>query len=111
MHRFMSEKGLTFSAAATALGVERTKFWRFCNSGRAHEDTRVLYRKALEKCNKYNATFVADNGVKPNVRATQVHPTAQGALADSELTLIRKACEGVLALLDVYETQSLGRKK
>lgn len=110
VRRFMNEKGLTISGAAVKLEVERTNFWRFCNSGKARDDTKALYRKALEKCNKHSATNVAVNEIKSDVLSIQVRPASQGALADSELKLIRKACEGILALLDVYETQSLGRE-
>ncbi len=35
----------------------------------------------------------------------------QGVLADRELKQIRKACEGVLALLNVYEAQQLLARK
>lgn len=110
MRRFMSENGLTVSGAAAQLGVDRTTFWRFCDSGRARDDTRALYREALAKRNKDAAARVADDAVDTDVLAVQARSAVQGALADRELRLIRKACEGVLALLDVYEAHSLGRK-
>lgn len=110
VRRYMNENELTISGAAAKLKVERTKFWRFCNSGRAHDDTKASYRKALEKCNEHSAAFVANSEFKTDALAIQVRPASKGALADSELRLIRKACEGVLVLLDVYEAQSLGRE-
>lgn len=107
VRRFMSENGLTVSGAAVRLGVGRTTFWRFCDSGRARSDTRALYREALEKRNINTATNVADS---TDSLVGQARIAMQGGLADSELRLIRKACESVLALLDVYEAQSLGKE-
>ena len=110
VHRFMIENSLTISGGATTLGVDRTTFWRFCYTGRARRDTRALYREALDKRNGKSATRVADYAVDANAPAAQARPTVQGVLADRELRQIRKACHGVLALLDVYEAQSMGRK-
>jgi hypothetical protein len=113
VRHFMNKNRLTISGAAVRLGVDRTTFWRFCESGRALGDTKALYREALEKCNKKNETNVvpvADDGIEADALAVQVPLASQGVLADRELKLIRKACEGLLALLDVYEAQSLGRR-
>jgi predicted DNA-binding protein (UPF0251 family) len=110
VHRFMRENRLTKSGAAAKLGVDRTTLWRFCDSGRARDDTRALYRGALEKHNKNTATTVADYAVKADALTVRARTSLQGGLAGHELKLIRKACEGVLALLDVYEAQSLGRE-
>ncbi|MBE0586445.1 MAG: hypothetical protein IH617_00190 [Hydrogenophaga sp.] len=107
VNRFVSENGLTVSGAAMELGVGRTTFWRFCDSGRARGDTRALYRKALEKRNKISTARVAYDA---DALAGQARATLQKGLANHELKLIRKACEGVLALLDVYEAQSLGKE-
>lgn len=113
LHRFMSENGLTRCAAAARLGVERTTLWRFCETGRARGDTRVRLREALEKCNMEArlsvacgavGAFRAVDPVVPPVRAV-----SREVLTDRELKQIRKACEGVLALLDVYEAQALSR--
>lgn len=104
VHRFMRENRLTTSGAAAKLGVDRTTLWRFCDSGRARDDTKALYREALEKRNRNSATGVANEAIK-----VAAHTSLQGGLASHELSLIRKACEGVLTLLDVYEAQSLGR--
>jgi hypothetical protein len=110
LHRFMSENELTRCAAAARLGVERTTLWRFCETGRARGDTRARFREALEKCNMEARLSVAGDAVGavdpvvPPVRAV-----SRGVLADRELKQIRKACEGVLALLDVYEAQALSR--
>lgn len=107
---FIRENGLTKNGAATILGVDRTTFWRFCDTGKARGDTRDLYRDALGKHNKKAAAFVADDAVNADLDVAQTRLTLQGVLADRELKQIRKACEGVIALLDVYEAQSLGRK-
>lgn len=110
VHRFMIENSLTISGGATTLGVDRTTFWRFCDTGRARRDTRTLYREALEKRNRKSATSVVDDAIDANAPAAQARPSLQGVLAGRELRQIRKACQGVLALLDVYEAQSMGRK-
>lgn len=109
VHRFMRENGLTVSGAATKLGVDRTTFWRFCDSGRARGDTRASYSAALEKRNKNNKETVADDAVKADALTARTRTSLQGGLAGHELKLIRKACEGVLLLLDAYEAQALGR--
>ena len=107
VRRFISVNRLTISGAATALGVDRTTFWRFFDTGRAISSTRTRYREALENCNKQAEAYVADDAVD----ADQARPALQGVLADREIKQIRKACEGVLALLNIYEAQqSLGRK-
>ena len=110
VHRFMIDNVLTISGAAVKLGVDRTTFWRFCDSGRARADTRTLYREALENCNKSTADGVAGSAIETVALAVQGRRASQGGPADLELKLIRKACEGVLALLDAYEAQSLGGK-
>lgn len=107
---FMIENGLTVSGAAVRLGVERTTFWRFCDSGRARVETRARYREALQKCNKNATIFAADDAIEKGALLAQARLVPRGGLANHELKLIRKACEGVLALLDVYEAQSLGKK-
>lgn len=109
MRRFMRENMLTKNGAAAILGVDRTTLWRFCDSGRARGDTRALYHEALEKRINNPATTVADSAVKTDELTVHAHTSLQGGLAGHELKLIRKACEGVLALIDVYEAQSQGR--
>jgi hypothetical protein len=110
VNRFMRENGLTISGAAAQLGVGRTTLWRFCDSGKARDDTKALYRGALEKCNNRPGKSVADVAVKAGAVKAHVRTGLRSGLASHELKLIRKACEGVLALLDVYEAQSLGGK-
>lgn len=110
VHRFIRVNGLTKSGAAAKLGVDRTTLWRFCDSGRARGDTRALYREALEKRSNNSATSVADNAVRTDALTGQARTSLHRSLADHELKLIRKACEGVLALLDVYEAQALVRE-
>jgi hypothetical protein len=111
VHRFVSENGLTVNGAATLLGVNRTTFWRFHETGEALGSTRARIREALVNRNKRSATRVADDAVGTDASEHQARPILQGVLADRELKHIRKACEGVLALLDVYEAQqSLARK-
>lgn len=110
VRRFMSVNALTCSGAAAKLGVDRTTFWRFCDSGRARADTRALYREALEKCNENATDGVAGYAIETDALAVQGRRASQGRPADLELKLIRRACEGVLALLDAYEAQSLGGK-
>lgn len=110
VRRFMKENGLSASGAAGKLGVDRTTFWRFCDSGRAHKNTRILYREALENRNKNATNFDVNDAIETDTLAGQVLLAARGVLADHELKLIRKACEGLLALLDVYEAQPLGKE-
>lgn len=110
VHRFKRENRLTTSGAAAKLGVDRTTLWRFCVTGRARGDTRALYREALENRSNNFEEIVADVAVKTDALTVQTPTSLQGSLADHELKLIRKACESVLALLNVYEAQSLGRE-
>jgi hypothetical protein len=110
VHRFKIENRLTTSGAAVKLGLDRTTFWRFCESGRARGDTRALYRKALENRSNNFSAIVADVAVKTVAFTVQTPTSLKGSLADYELKLMRKACESVLALLNVYVAQSLGRE-
>lgn len=110
MHRFMRENRLTVSGTAAMLGVDRTTLWRFCDSGRARDDTKALYQEALSKRNTIAGGCVSDDAVDAGALAVQARSGLQGLLADRELRRIRRACEGVLALLDVYEAQQMGGK-
>ena len=108
---FQSENRLSVSGAAEKLGVERSTLWRFCNSGRARDDTRAVYREALAKFSSNAAADVADVAdVAVNVDAGQPRRVLQASFADSELGLIRRTCETVLALLDAYEARASGRQ-
>lgn len=108
---FLIENRLSVSGAAEKLGVGRTTLWRFFHSGRARDDTRVLYREALAKCSNDTEGGVADVAVNANANANpgQVRRALQAGLADLELKRIRRTCETVLALLDVYEAQASDR--
>lgn len=108
MQRFISDNQLTVGGAATRLGVGRTTLWRFCDSGKARDDTKILYRESLAK-QGVKVADVADVAVMGGLLG-QSRLALQGVLAERELKMIRKACEGVLALLDVYEARQLGRK-
>jgi len=108
VNRFMKENRVTVNGAAAKLGVGRTTFWRFCESGKARRDTKVLYRNALEKHNIISATNVADDAINGYGLTNPRRAALAGGLAGDELKLIRRACEGVLVLLNVYEAQSLG---
>jgi len=110
MHRFMRENRLTVSGAAAKLGVDRTTLWRFCDSGKARDDTKARYRESLAKRNMIVGECVSDSAVDADALAVQARPGFQGLLADRELRQIRRACEGVLALLDAYEAQQMGGK-
>ena len=110
VRQFMIENRLSFSGGAKILGVGRATFWRFCDTGRARRDTRTLYREALAKRNEKTATRGSDEATDEVAPAAKAHPTLQRVPADRELKQIRKACQGVLALLDVYEAHSMGRK-
>lgn len=109
VQRFISESGLTTNGAAVKLGINRTTFWRFCDTGRATPRTKVRLRNALEKRSKRateSVSFESDDSSSPAIQA----PALLGLLADRELKQIRRACEGVLALIDVYEAQRAGPK-
>ena len=102
---FMSENRLSVSGVADKLGVERTTLWRFFHSGRARGDTRGLYREALAKCSRDAAGDVADVA---DLSPDPVRRVLHAGLADLELKRIRRACETVLALLDICEAQASG---
>lgn len=109
VQRFIRDRGLTINGAATNLGINRTTFWRFCDTGKASPKTKLQLRNALEKRNEHAAQSVSfdANEVIPASR----EPALLEFLADRELKQIRRACEGVLALIDVYEARRSGQKK
>lgn len=107
LQRFVRDNALTVNGAATALGVDRTVFRRAHKFGTALESSKKKIRKALanrdERVTSDDAVFTVGDGTQPR-------PTLHGVLADCELKQIRRACEGVLTLLDHYEAQTIGRK-
>lgn len=107
LHRFVSDNALTVNGAATALGVDRTVFRRAYKFGTALESSKMKIRKALANRDK---GAVSNDAVSAVGGGTQPRPTLQGVLADCELKQIRRVCEGVLTLLDHYESQTMGRK-
>ncbi len=111
VHRFVGEHGLTVNGAATMLGVNRTTFWRFHETGEALRTTRARIREALANRQMPTPARVADDAVCTDASEHRARPMPQGVLADRELKQIRKACEGVLALLNVYEAQQLLARK
>ena len=107
VHRFIISNRLTTNGAAAILGINRTTFWRFCDTGKASPRTKLRLHNALEKRNKQAAESVlvdADESEVPPVPA----PALLRHLGDQDLKQIRRACEGVLALIDVYEAQRSG---
>lgn len=109
VYRFISISGLTINGAAIELGINRTTFWRFCETGRATSRTRLRLCSALEKRNKRSTESVSVNSDASDSPAIQA-PAMLRLLAERELKQIRRACEGVLALIDVYEAQHAGQK-
>lgn len=109
LHLFMSENRLSVSGAADKLGVGRTTLWRFYRSGRARSDTRTLYREALTKCNNDTAVNVADVADVADTNPGPARRVPQVGLAGMDLKRIRRACETVLALIDICEAQALAR--
>ncbi len=105
---FMSDHELTVCGTAAKLGVDRSTLWRFCQTAMAREDTKARYRSALSNRNAMSVSDVAVSAATPV--SVQRHAASQGLLNDQELRRIRAACEGVLVLLDAYESQSLGSK-
>lgn len=105
VRHFVSENGLTVNGAATLLGVNRTTFWRFHETGGALSSTRSRIREALANRNKHATVRVTDDAVRAGERRHQARSLPRGARANRELKQIRKACEVVLALLNVYEAQ------
>lgn len=101
VHAFIKEHALTPGGAARRLGVERSKLWRFCQTGRAHEKTKSSYRAALTREAHKNATSVAVDSA-PAKRSLSEAP---GLPDERELKQIKKACEGLLALVHAYEAQ------
>lgn len=111
VRRFVRDNGLTVNGAATLLGVNRTTFWRFHETGEALGRTKVRIRDAIANRNNRAAVRVADDAVASDATELQFRPLPEGALADREIKQIRKACEGLLTLLNAYEAQqSLARK-
>ena len=107
---FIRENQLTIRAAATQLGVDRTTLWRFCTSGKARGDTKALYRESLKKRNTITATNNTHQHHEELIEGRK-HLALQETLTERQLNQIRKACEGVLALLVAYETQQIRRGK
>lgn len=107
---FMSENRLSVRGVAEKLGVERTTLWRFYHSGRARGDTRALYCEALAKCRNDAVGGVADVADVADVNPGPAHRVLHAGLADLDLKRIRRACETVLALLDICEAQASGRE-
>lgn len=107
LQRFVSDNSFTVNRAATALGLDRTVFRRAHKFGTALESSKKKILKALENSSKITGSddALCTVGDFPHLR-----PTLDGVLADCELKQIRRACEGVLALLDHYETQTTARK-
>ena len=107
LQRFVSDNSFTVNGAATALGVDRTVFRRAHKFGTALESSKKKILKALENRDK---RFISDDADFADGGGRQSRPMRHGVLADGELKQIRRACEGVLALLDHYEAQTIGRK-
>ncbi len=105
VRRFVSGNDLTVNGAAKLLGVNRTTFWRFHDTGEALVSTRARIREALANRKKSDAVRVSVDAVGGDAGEHLERRMLQGGLADRELKQIRKACEGVLALLNVYEAQ------
>ena len=105
---FMDENRLSVNGVAERLGVERSTFWRFFRTGRARADTRALYREALETCSNSAEIGVADVADVADLNPGSARRVRQAGLADLDLKRIRRACETVLALLDICEAQALG---
>jgi hypothetical protein len=105
VHRFVRENGITVNGAATVLGMNRTTFWRFHETGEALGSTRARIREALENRNNCTTGRVAYDAVGGDAGEQQARPILQGMPDENELMQIRRACEGVLALLNAYEAQ------
>lgn len=108
VRRFVKESGLTVNGVATLLAVNRTTFWRFHETGEALTSTRARIREALANRIKRTEGGVADGAVHQVDRGASMRlerARLQGSLTGRELRQIRKACEGVLMLLNVYEAQ------
>lgn len=106
VQRFVSNNALTVNGAATALGVDRTVFRRAHKFGTALESSKKKIREALANRDKKSAS---DDAVF-TVDGAQPCSTLHRVLADGELKQIRRACEGVLTLLNHYEAQMMSRK-
>jgi hypothetical protein len=71
----------------------------------ARDDTKVRLRAALENRNEESVVSVAVDAVIADIPVSSSRRASLGMLAGCDLKQIRSACEGVLALLDVYESQ------
>lgn len=110
LQRFVIDNALTVNGAATELGVDRTVFRRAHKSGAALEKSKRKICKAIANREKRVASNDAFDTVGAGIQTRLTRPTRLGVLADGELRQIRRACEGVLALLDHYEAQTTGRQ-
>ena len=111
VRRFVTDNAVSVNGAAKLLGVNRTTFWRFHDTGAGLVSTRARIQEAIANCEKSDVARVSDDAVGGGVPEQQARRIRQGLLADRELRQIRKACEGVLALLNVYEAQQSRAKK
>lgn len=96
---FVEQRG-SVSAAAAALGVDRTLLWRFNRTGCAIERTRAVFAAALEQYEKEtsagkSATSAAPAGLQPSVSV-------------ADLIAIRAFLQNMLNVIDAYPANPAG---
>ncbi|WP_428002247.1 hypothetical protein [Acidovorax sp.] len=87
--------GGNVAAAASALSIDRTKFWRFVQSGKALTRTR-------EEISAGVLRFVAKKATQQNETKQQTD-TSLAPWTLEEAASIRSFCQKVIALIDFYE--------
>jgi len=83
------------SKLAIKLGVDRSTFWRFCQTGRAIDKTREAIRRGLMR-----------NKNETNVNFGKVKTSIENSFAENirdDMQSLRSLCTTVLTLLDGYE--------
>lgn len=97
LKNFLLERGLSVAQAAKEFGVDRVSLWRFSATGKALENKKAEYKKALDRATSIKTETNTTVSFRENLVRSKV------SIEDRELRRIRQACESVLRLLDVYE--------
>lgn len=87
--------------AAQQLGVGRVTLWRFCKTGCALDRTRHSLSQGISR-NKSATT-------ESPTQETTTTQTPPRFVSDEDLKTMRLFCNGMMALIDMYEQLSLSR--
>jgi len=87
--------------AARQLGVNRVTLWRFCHTGCAIDRTRHKLSQGISRNKSATSEYTAHE--------TSTIQTAPRFVSDEDLKTMRLFCNGMMALIDMYEQLSLSR--